>query len=513
MKKNVLALSIAAMIGGFAGSASAAMSPVTATEFVQSEGGSGHILLVPYYTAQNGNATVVHVVNTDTVNGKALKVRFRGAANSDDVLDFTVFLSPGDVWTGSVSADGEGARFQTADLSCVYPVEAKNQLLLADRLKDSTDVAGTKEGYIEILNMADIVGTVGDKKMFGATKHAAGGKAPSCDDTVLSQTLALDPTKTTEASALGFDVPSGQLTGDWYIINVAETNTFSGAATAIKAVVDSTTRANGTGQFVLFPQDGSQSAAARTPDLYTADPVLKTKEVYDAKDVLVSDLPIQTAVNYDFPDLSTPYLSGNTDPAVQASALTAAVANNSVSNQYMLDKSISAKTDWVLSMPTRRYSVGANYELKSTDAAYRVFNKAVTVDGTPAGTRFFSGSSTSVDANGNICVTTSSNTFYDREEQSVKNGAVVSPGQVKVISLCGEVNVLSLNGSNASVLGAKIAATSTVPAYDNGWGIVNYKSGASLPVMGASFMSANNPSSKAGVSGNYGVTWPHRFAK
>ena len=113
MKKNVLALSIAAMIGGlgFAGAASAdvvRMATSTATALELAEGGVGHALVVPYFNAQNGNMTVLHVVNTDTANGKAVKVRFRGAANSDDILDFQVFMSPGDVWTGAVTAGADG---------------------------------------------------------------------------------------------------------------------------------------------------------------------------------------------------------------------------------------------------------------------------------------------------------------------------------------------------------------------------------------------------------------------
>lgn len=69
MKKNVLALSIATLIGGlgFAGSASAALQVA--------ESGAGHILLVPYYSAQEGNLSVFHLTNTDTINGKAVKVR------------------------------------------------------------------------------------------------------------------------------------------------------------------------------------------------------------------------------------------------------------------------------------------------------------------------------------------------------------------------------------------------------------------------------------------------------
>lgn len=87
MKKNVLALSIATMIGGlgFTGAAFAAAGDVSVNP-----NGDGHILLVPYYTVQDGNVTAFNIVNTDTKNGKAVKVRFRGASNSDDVLDFQV---------------------------------------------------------------------------------------------------------------------------------------------------------------------------------------------------------------------------------------------------------------------------------------------------------------------------------------------------------------------------------------------------------------------------------------
>ena len=105
MKKNVLALSIAAMIGGlgFAGIASAdvirgtgaasapvggetliggkwsaaglpntdaqlRLSPTNTVGLSVSEGGTGHSLVIPYFNAQNGNMTVLHVVNSDTVH-------------------------------------------------------------------------------------------------------------------------------------------------------------------------------------------------------------------------------------------------------------------------------------------------------------------------------------------------------------------------------------------------------------------------------------------------------------
>lgn len=80
MKKNVLALSIAAMVGGlgFAGAASAnvivgdggdlaaalaakKLTTPTATGLRMAEGGVGHALVVPYFNAQNGNASVLHL--------------------------------------------------------------------------------------------------------------------------------------------------------------------------------------------------------------------------------------------------------------------------------------------------------------------------------------------------------------------------------------------------------------------------------------------------------------------
>ena len=35
--------------------------------------GIGHILLVPYFSTNNGNATLLSLVNTDTVMGKAVR--------------------------------------------------------------------------------------------------------------------------------------------------------------------------------------------------------------------------------------------------------------------------------------------------------------------------------------------------------------------------------------------------------------------------------------------------------
>ena len=599
MKKNVLALSIAAMIGGlgFAGAASAAvvqgtagfvpgttMTTTNATTLELSEGGVGHMLLVPYYSAQNGNMTVLHVVNTDTVNGKAVKVRFRGAANSDDVMDFQVFMSPGDVWTAAVTRNATTgvAQVQTADSTCSVPSLGINtpQAFSIDRVNpkatDTVRANGTLEGYVEIFNMADVSGaksfTVGtvpnqvvntNSPLYTAIKHVNGAAAPCSVEGSTSRstlnTIALkNYTDQQTASADGFDTPTGGLMGDWYIINVPETTTFSGAATAVVAQ-----DANGIvarGNFVHFPQ--SQTAVG-TADInnFTADPLLRTDALkVDGSSYVAGaiTLPALAAGFYDLPDMSTPYIVAGAPAApvtakAQAASLTKALAVTSVTNQYANDTSITAKTDWVFSMPTRRYSVAANYSAVTSTSpandaniAYRLFSNLGTAVNPAAAANlqdeWFFAANTALDTEGkgNICVfvdEASGQVFYDREEQTAKAADPVpvfsprTPGSTQRVSLCGETSVLAFKYNDNSVLAASVARnTLTSGTYTNGWGVLNTKNAiaaatnpatagvattgnAGLPLLGSSFIKLSNPSVAAGLSGTYGITWPHRFTK
>lgn len=635
MKKNVLALSIAAMIGGlgFVGTASAdllsgsgggsttgsvvgtpatsavpvtnnatndvnkdglfiaavanaadsRMSPTTATTLTLAEGGVGHMLLVPYYSAQNGNMTVLHLVNTDTVNGKAVKVRFRGAANSDDVMDFQVYMSPGDVWTGAVTAGADGiAQIQSADNTCSVPALGINapKAFSTGRLnqkKSATELAnGTREGYVEIFNMADIpsdkIYTVGtttstNSALYTAIKHVNGvapcSVAGSAAETTLFNVALTNYVTEPAAANAGFNTPTGGLMGDWYIINVPETTTFSGADTAVVA--------NGRGNFVHFPQIDTSVAAADI-DMFTADPLLRTKAFKTNSKLNTTDgTPALAAGNYDLPDMSTPYLAfgaydlatygtpaaapNNVDylPLAQARKLTEALAVSSVTNQYANDESISAKTDWVFSMPTRRYSVVANYaavtsSTPATDSnvSYRLFSNLIgnhelqaapnadtlvtaltAAAGVPSAAlqtpEWFTPTNTllSTDDSGNICVKADAQRFWDREETTPGASAAAPvfsprvPGTVSAVALCGETSVLAFKSTGNSVLAASVArSTITTGTYTNGWGVVTTtNSGFGLPVLGSSFIKLSNPQVAAGLSGTYGITWPHRFTK
>jgi hypothetical protein len=155
MKKKLLASGIAAALTTLAGSAGATL--------LASPNGWGHINVIPYYNVQDGNETNISITNPDLVNGKAVKVRFRGAEWSDDVLDFTVFLSPGDQWTGvfaDVGAGGTGVALISNDSTCTSPeiptADKGGVEFQTGRLDTDKRTTGALEGYIEVIVLADI---------------------------------------------------------------------------------------------------------------------------------------------------------------------------------------------------------------------------------------------------------------------------------------------------------------------------------------------------------------------
>ena len=582
MKKNVMALSIAAMIGGlgFAGAASAdvvvgtgagtvadyagsKINTPTAAALAVTAGGVGHALVVPYFNAQNGNMTVLHITNTDQTNGKVAKVRFRSASNSDDLLDFQVFLSPGDVWTAAVTADANGlAQITTADNTCTVPAlttESFNNSTsrLPGYLTEAQRTALTREGYVEVFNVADItalkaydaagaLAAAGPNRsaLYTATTHVSGvapcSVAGSTARSALNAAAIADYTTQAQITAAGLDSPTGGLMGDWYIINVPQTTVFSGAATAIAA--NTAGGVNGVANFRHFAQLGNSLVTLNVngADGVTADPLFRALNVFDATGtaVPVATLPM---LNYDAPDLSTPFfgVANSANTRAQATNLLTALAVKSVTNQYALDATITAKTDWVFSMPARRYNVVANYAAvtgtsgatgpTSSNAKYRLFTDlnasatqagewfypAVSAAYATGGAAFKNAGNTTVDTNGNICVYADGQKFFDREETSATAGPVFSPGTASSVAFCGEVSVLAFSDTGNSVLGASVArSTITSGIYTNGWGVIDTTNAAQgLPLLGNSFIKLTNPQAGVGVSGTYGISWPHRYTK
>lgn len=97
MVKKTLAVALGAML--VAGSAAAVEV---------NQGGKGDLLIAPMFMVKNGWQSELKVINTSVTDSAVAKVVFHAPGRSDEVLDFLIFLSPGDVWTGSVVENANG---------------------------------------------------------------------------------------------------------------------------------------------------------------------------------------------------------------------------------------------------------------------------------------------------------------------------------------------------------------------------------------------------------------------
>lgn len=556
MKRNALALGVAAALGmvGAAQAQNIAAAPaagVAATAFEFNPQGVGHVLIAPYYTAAGGNFTNLNIVNTDTQNGKLVKVRFRSAANSDDVFDFQLFMSPNDMWTAAIAEDEATglATLLTHDTSCTLPAGVKGgaaNLFVTDRinavgLADGDLQAWTREGYIEVLNMADIPGPDAPAaikavsynvnkdsdgkagELFRTVKHV-GGVAP-CDYAGVLNTSNYGAQFADIAAAgeAGLYFPSGKLFGNTTIVNGSQTQVFSAELAAIVATANTTKNTSDYGHFSFFPQLNTGVTGA---DNLTSDPLLRSTNVQHAGGVFPGtvSLPLVTPRAFDFPDLSTPYVGAVGTPAApitSAAKLMAAVATASVMNEFYNNVAeYGGKTDWVFSMPLRRYQAAMDYRRGDKAVHIPGYDGRVFTISSDATEQYFSATNTGLDAAGGskICVATAGVTQYDREEGTVTSGFVISPGTATSIRFCGEVSVVSIGGTatpQTPVLGSRVAGISISSNYKEGWmriatpGLDN----KGLPILGKAYMSARNGAAAEGIAANYGLSFQHRYSK
>ncbi len=72
--------------------------------------GKGDVLIFPFYAAFDGGwETKLTVVNTDRTNSTVAKVVVRSPKYSGELLDFLIYLSPADVWTGTLKYDADAS--------------------------------------------------------------------------------------------------------------------------------------------------------------------------------------------------------------------------------------------------------------------------------------------------------------------------------------------------------------------------------------------------------------------
>src|SRR6478735_6859960 len=213
--------------------------------------GLGQVLIYPYYTTRTdigGNAytSLLSVVNT-TSSAKAVKVRFLEGKNSREVLDFNLFLSKHDVWTAAIlpSTTG-GALVGTLDKSCTLPpIPAGGQNFVNFAYvgnyddKGGTSLDRTKEGYVEIIEMATFTTASTTSQIVTHVGGVPGQNGYTCADLTTGQALK---------DAQNADFVSGGLFGGMTLINVNDGTDFTEDAVALDNYVIPSQQAPGFGQ-------------------------------------------------------------------------------------------------------------------------------------------------------------------------------------------------------------------------------------------------------------------------
>ena len=567
MKKSILSLSAAVALGGlgYVGAANAVVAlgvpgvtPPTANYVFSNPGGVGHALITPYYTAQGVMSTAFNITNTDTKNGKVVKVRFRGASNSDDVMDFTVFLSPGDVWTASINQNVSNGKAQIAtdDKSCTFPSQTSGMWpadfstdRLSVQLSGAQQAALTREGYIEVLNMANIPATIAGTKdgygnplvnpLFVATKHV-GGVAPCTSSAIaglMASATANIVSTASGALAAGLDSPTGGLMGAWGVFNTQQLAVYGGAQSAILAtnepVLGHNGSANAAPALINFAPQTKTPLDAVFPssmnvDDYTNDVLLLAGSVGIPPFIAPGNVGVRP-VMYDLPDLSTPMVAGDS-PTDQAAKLAIAFEKEMVLNDYVAAaadaNTVSWMTDWVVAQPTRRYHAavlydvinpGANILSVLVDGAFLI-NTDSSGMGNPYAP-YYQQLRLKHTAYGPMACMDGSFSAFDREERTYM-GQDFSPGTIG--QYCGEVFTLQFGKSSVLQAGLTANDVSGILPGPAGWArlalgtpnpnavpapVIGSRSGwqTAIPAIGFAATSI-----KAG-NGNYGLTIPHRW--
>lgn len=564
MRKSILSLSAAFALGSMVAVTGAHAYTVvdqggsTATGLSLHPAGTGHLLLTPYYTAQGGQGTFINIVNTDRTNGKVVKVRMRGAGNSDDLLDFQLFLSPSDVWTGMISADVSGnAQLLIGDQSCTIPNTTKGQQVpfSTNRLDFTSDMnirrAGTREGYVEVYNMADVPPVTVPETGLNAGKAIANplwaaikasGSHPYKAKCFQPGDAMYDNMVNTRTNSgrgdAGLGNPTGGLFGNWSILNLQTLGAFSGDQTAIIATDSVGLGVNGWANSMpaninFFPQEERSLIAPARGSSGTPYPANGDLANFTFDPLLLGGIISQRA--NDLPDMSTPLIAGDS-PEDQVVWMAEALAKPTIMNEWIATDAGAAtpySTDWVISQPTRRYMATVAYRkgnsgLASLPSADMFPIPVIWGDGALAALGVgdpFSPSNPYLNASmrdygygPQVCVDVDYR-FFNREEANITNGGAFSPSDP---AMCGEVSVLQFGDAtpgSARPLNAQITAWGWTPNDPNngaGWGWLTDprpdamladapNASVGMPILGyaATLFNMNGT--------NYGWNWPHRW--
>jgi hypothetical protein len=359
----------------------------------------------------------MHITNT-TGKAKAVKIRFVEYKNSDEVLDFNLYLSPYDHFAFGVTKDpnGTGAAIITRDNSCTVPAlgtaNAPYDGYIQERADGSTarvqpfvntmyaedadaTIERTLTGHVEVIEMGVLVnvGAAEATQWADFAKHGATGVPANCAGIV-----AGFPTEF--AADDGVTAQEGGLYGVGYHIDVAAAAAFGFEATAVDSWAAGA--GNHTDPSSLLPGLGNGTPLAT---IHTG-----------------------TGTNQ-YTQITAP----NSSQSISAVLMTEAL-----NNEVLVNSAIGGMTDWVVTFPTKRLHV----DQAAAIAPY---------------TNTWVGEGTEVPACETVAITQ-----YDREAQT--------PTPADPTEICNNVAVIAMGAAGtASALNVTTGLSAVGATYAEGW--------------------------------------------
>jgi len=447
MKKSSLTTAVVAGIVGAAGLVSVSNAVNINPD------GLGQALIYPYYTVNKGNTTLISVVNT-TGQTKAVKVRILEGRNSNEVLDFNLYMSPFDVWTAAITSSGpEGTnpaaapagRLSTGDRSCTVPAIPAGGVDFFNFEYARPDATGTvpkangpfelsrtREGHIEVIEMGVVtnVGTAASTQFATAAKHSALGVPANCQ--ILVNAWTPDTGAWLGNRSLGILPPEGGLYGGAEIVNPAIGTNISYNADAIE------------GFYVSVSNTLHYEPGDTRPSLAQA----QTNDVGDATAIVFANGTL-----FQFPFMGS---------GAGLKAVSAVFMHNEIYNDYVTATggNLTADSEWVITFPTKRLHI------IQPQPARLPFRTPYNI------------------ANGGACEPIGL-AFWNREEQQITTpgGVDFSPRPTTTVvgpSLCFEAQVVTFNQTNigdyltpgtnrSSVFGSYYARNISTGSLNQGW--------------------------------------------
>jgi len=442
--------------------------------------GTGQVLIFPYYTVNNGINTLMNLVNT-TDQSKALRVRFREAANSREVFAFNLYLGPQDVWTGALVKDNDLTRIISADLSCTIPsINISGQLFYNNKFMGNKSDAYEQnnnrlyEGFVEVIEMGVLTGeSAGATLIYDTQPQGNCSVFNDAWDSTSNNAYWITNPKTDMLP------PSGGIMGNLVLIDVNK---------GIAVTQEATTFSNFSDEILHFSIDDD------SPNL--------------------SDGNKQAEIVHNEKIINTAFEKG-------IDAVSFVLMKSTISNEYVLDSGINAETEWILTLPTRQFYT----------------DKEITASDSPLPPFSF------INASGIACESFLVTRLFDREEQSPPNpgGGVITNAPIPPITfpvLCYAANTLPIfldieYSGDSRILGGHFTGKGIVSdrintiidtggnliaPYQAGWTTVAFEnllfdgtnSVRGIPLIGFSVQRYTNANLSGGVLANYAGLFNHK---